>query len=381
MTFANHFSALLITGASLLIGLLVLGLWRICRERFLLLAGLAQLLFAAHHLPLFFAPDTFAHWAWRATFAALFGVYAGITAMVVNLLLAPPSRALLQLTKLYLWLVAPLTFFIFGVYDFTAYITSNYAHYQLTANNLVALLVNAALAVVVVRKYWVLQTTLLQTRMDASFQIERAKLLERQRIMSDIHDTVGSQLVGMLALIRGGAAPAQLEGQTMDVLQELRIAIDAIQPVNGSLTVVLATLRHRLQPRLEAAGLKLIWRMNDLPRMDHLTPPMVQHIQRIVMEAFSNIIQHAKASSVTVAAQHLTAPDCVEVTISDDGIGFNPRTQTSTGQGLSNLDFRAREIGAVLHIERHQPHGTIVRLTLPAALNSMSLSNPRSNPL
>ena len=364
----HHLSALLVTGASFLMCLLLFGLWRVStgpRERFLLLASLAQFVFTLHQTPLFFDSSVFASWTWRATFSAMFGLYMGLTALVVNLLLGPPSRLFLRLTKLYLWLVVPFSFYIFGIADFTGYLSSIYVQHRLTVNNLIALLINVSLALVVVRKFYVMQHQLLQTRMDAGFELERAKLTERQRIMSDIHDTVGSQLVGVLSLVRAHAPYAQLETHTADALQGLRIAIDAIQPVNGNLAAVLATLRHRLQPSLNAAGLTLVWRVDDLPRLQHLTPVMIQHIQRIVMEAFSNVIQYAKATTVTVTACLLPDPTRIQICISDDGIGL--QADASLGQGLANMRLRAEAIGAQIDTRAgHTQQGLAVTLTLPS---------------
>ncbi len=368
MLLPHHLSALLVTGASLLMCLLLLGLWRVSsqpRERFLLLASLAQAVFTLHQVPLFFDNDVFASWIGRATFSSLFGLYLGLTALVVNLLLTPPSRVLLRLTKLYLWLVVPFSFYIFGVFDFTGYLSGVYVQHRLTANNLIALFINVGLVFVVVRRFYTMQHQLLQSRMDAGFALERARLTERQRIMSDIHDTVGSQLVGVLALVRGGADAQVIEQHTADALQDLRMAVDAIQPINGNLAAVLATLRHRLQPRLQAAGLGLVWRVDDLPRLDHLTPVMVQHIQRIVMEAFSNVIQHANATSITLTALNLHESMSIEVSIADDGVGFDSHLSIA-GRGLANLSARAQAIGAALFIAHHAPRGTLLRLTLPS---------------
>jgi signal transduction histidine kinase len=368
MTLASHhISAFLVTGASFLMSLLLLGLWRVSakpRERFLLLASLAQLIFTLHQVPLFFANDVFASWAWRAIFAGLFGLYVGLTALVINLLLSPPSRMLLRITKIYLWVVVPLSFYIFGVFDFTGYLSHMFVQHRLTVNNLIALLINVGLALVVLRRFYVMQNQLERSRLDAEFALERARLNERQRIMSDIHDTVGSQLVGVLALVRGGAETKVIEQHTSDALQELRIAVDAIQPVNGNLAAVLATLRHRLQPRLDAAGLRLVWRVDDLPRLENLTPAMIQHIQRIVMEAFSNVIQYAKATTVSVTASLIQDPPSIQMTIADDGIGMH--SDADFGQGLANMRHRAQVIGAHLDTRAgHAQHGLAVILTLP----------------
>jgi signal transduction histidine kinase len=344
MLVSNYLSALLITGASALMCLLLFGLWRVSRERFLLLASLAQFIFTLHQVPLFFDSTILSHWAWRAMFSALFGLYMGLTAFVANLLRKLPSRVFLQLTKLYLWSVVPCSFYIFGIFDFTGYLSQIYVQHRLTVNNLIALLINVSLALIVVRKFYIMQCQLLKIRMDAEFALELAKLAERQRIMSDIHDTVGSQLVGVLSLVRAHAPYAQLETHTLDALQGLRIAVDAIQPINGNLAAVLATLRHRLQPSLNAAGVTLVWRVDDLPRLADLSPQKIQHIQRIVMEAFSNVIQYAKATTVTVTARSLPSTARIQICIADDGVGL--QAEASFGQGLANMRRRAEVIGA-----------------------------------
>jgi signal transduction histidine kinase len=376
----NDVAAFLVTGASLLMSALLLGLWRVSggsggnfgspatrqpRERFLLLASIAQAVFAVHQLPLFFEPAIFDVWFVRGVFAGLFGVYVGLTLLVANLLGGrwlggTLSRGLFKVTKFYVWLVLPASLFVFGVYDFTGYVSSVYAHHRLTANNVIALGVNVLLVFVLVRKFWFMQAALLQSRLDAGFAAERAQLLERQRIMQDIHDTVGSQLVGLLAMAQNHAPYADLAVQTAEALQELRIAVDAIQPVNGNLAAVLATLRHRLQPKLAAAGLTLIWQVDDLPRLERLEPQTVQHIQRIVMEALSNVMQHARASEVTLSARYVETHSCIEICIHDNGIGFDAVTPRTAGQGWANLQFRAQAIRADLTFEA--PSRVVLRL-------------------
>jgi signal transduction histidine kinase len=228
----------------------------------------------------------------------------------------------------------------------------------------------------------VMQHQLLQSRMDAAFALERARLTERQRIMSDIHDTVGSQLVGALSLIRANADMPVIDQHVTEALQDLRIAVDAIQPVNGNLAAVLATLRHRLQPRLEAAGLQLVWRIDDLPRLENLTPAMIQNIQRIVMEAFSNVIQYAGATKVLVRAQLVGAPSTIQhirIRIADNGAGLS--AIPAAGQGLTNMRSRAQTIGATLvlrslDVQKLNLGGTSVRLDLP--LTPPSPTSPNS---
>jgi signal transduction histidine kinase len=200
---------------------------------------------------------------------------------------------------------------------------------------------------------------------------EKAKLLERQRIMSDIHDGVGGQLVGLVNMIKRGQAnqslfdQKQLSDHAQMALDELRVAVDAMQPVHGDLATVLATLRYRLKPRLIASDIELVWQIDALPVMADLTPPKVLQIQRILLEAFTNIMQHANASTVTVSAKYVPDSASVQITIEDDGVGFEPQELEAKGHGLHNMSFRAEAIGATLMFQRLKAKGVTLTLTLP----------------
>jgi len=196
---------------------------------------------------------------------------------------------------------------------------------------------------------------------------QRAALQERQRIMRDIHDGVGAHLVGLLSLIKKGQTDhGELQEHASAALDELRMAVDAMQPVNGDLATVLATLRYRLQPRLAAAGIEVDWQVEALPPMEDLTPQTVLQIQRILLEAFTNMLRHAQANRVCVRAWHKEAPvNQLVLEIADNGIGLPQLARSSAGQGLKNMQVRAQAIGADLHFDVPADGGTRVAILLP----------------
>lgn len=209
----------------------------------------------------------------------------------------------------------------------------------------------------------------LTAAMDA-LQAEReqqAVLLERQRLMREIHDGVGSQLVGLLNLVgRPGADPALMEAQVKLALDELRVAVDSLQPLEGDLTVVLATLRYRLQPRLEAAGLTLAWEVDSLPPRADVTPQTAMQIQRILLEGFTNVLRHAQARRIRLEAHwHAGPPERMEIVLADDGRGFAADGLSAGGQGLASMRSRAAAIGATLAVTSTPGRGTTVRLDWP----------------
>ena len=199
----------------------------------------------------------------------------------------------------------------------------------------------------------------------------QAALQERQRLMRDIHDGVGVQLVGLLDLLDHDATPRELLRQQLGTaLDELRMAVDALQPTHGDLTTVLATLRYRLQPRLQAAGIAIDWQVDELPPIEGLTPTTVLQLQRVLQEAFTNALRHAQASRLWVRAwlDH-GPPERLMLSVEDDGRGLpddGGATAPAGGQGLSSMQARAQAIGAELSVGPGAHGGTLVRLALPA---------------
>jgi signal transduction histidine kinase len=196
-------------------------------------------------------------------------------------------------------------------------------------------------------------------------EIERERTLadERRRIMADMHDGLGARLVGLLSLEQSGRArPGELGEGIAAALDELRLAVDSVQPVEGDVGVVLGNVRHRMRSVFERSGVRLLWKVSALPPVPGLTPERILAIQRIFLEVFSNTLKHSGASTVAVFSARV--PGAVQIVIEDDGRGFDPAA-VRRGNGLSNLRLRASQAGGTLEIESAAGKGMRVILSLP----------------
>jgi signal transduction histidine kinase len=192
---------------------------------------------------------------------------------------------------------------------------------------------------------------------------EAAVAEERQRIMADMHDGIGAQLISTLSLVEGGGASTeQVAGALRECIDDLRLAIDSLEPADNELLPVLGNLRYRLEPRLKAQGIALDWKVADVPRLSCLTPRNVLQVLRVLQEALSNVLKHAQASRVRVVTE--AAAGCVAIDISDNGRGF-AESEVPAGRGLANMRRRAQAIGGELLV-RSSGEGTTVSLHLPA---------------
>lgn len=194
---------------------------------------------------------------------------------------------------------------------------------------------------------------------------ERALLLERERLTRDMHDGLGSSLVGSLVEVeRGEVDPGRLTVILRECVDELRSVIDSLEPIGHDLVALLSNLRQRFELRLQTAGLVLEWQMDDLPELAWMGPPEALHVMRIVQEVLTNAIRHSAAKRVRVAT-HLVG-DAVQLNIADNGNGFDTAT-TPSGRGMHSLRQRMALLGGSLHIESAPGSGTHVRLNLPVA--------------
>ena len=192
---------------------------------------------------------------------------------------------------------------------------------------------------------------------------------ERQRLMQDMHDGMGSSLrTALLAIERGHIEPLMVAEVLKDCIDDLKLAIDSMEPVQADLLLLLATLRFRLGPRLESAGIVLRWEIENVPPLDWIDPTNALHILRILQEAFTNIIKHTQATEIRVITG--VENESVLVRIIDNGSGFSPaKSRSTTGKGLSNQMRRAESIGAEIRWASGDA-GTSVSLHLPIKVSA-----------
>jgi signal transduction histidine kinase len=196
---------------------------------------------------------------------------------------------------------------------------------------------------------------------------QQAQVRERQRILADMHDGVGASLVGLLRYAQAGQVDARtVESRAREAMQELRIAIDALEPAEGDLGAVLGNLRHRMQPLVESTGARLGWEVGELPPVEALEPAAVLSIQRILLEAISNALQHSGARHIRLSAQP-GGDRGIEIRLEDDGAGYDPN-QVAGGRGLGTMRERAHSLGGTLEIAPRLGGGTAVTLLIPASL-------------
>lgn len=200
-------------------------------------------------------------------------------------------------------------------------------------------------------------------------ELERTETLaaERQRLMHDMHDGIGSSLLTALAAAEQQELPqSELPKILRACIDDLRLVIDSLDPPDYDLVTLLSTIRHRLGQRFQATGVRLEWEIHDLPQLSWMESSDALHVLRIVQEALANVLKHANATQIRVATRN--GRECVEIVVADNGNGFDA-SATSSGRGLRNMKRRAEELGGNLEVLAGAGKGTTLTLKLPMVRN------------
>jgi signal transduction histidine kinase len=210
-------------------------------------------------------------------------------------------------------------------------------------------------------------------------RLEQQAALERQRmrIARDMHDEAGTtatQLSLLADLARGpGDGPARaerLEGVSR-IARQLVTSLDemvwAVNPANDTLAHLVSYLGQTASETLGRFGVACRVRTQEpLPECT-ATAELRRGILMIAKEAVSNIVEHAGATVVEIDLS--IHEGRVWLSIADDGCGLpeatNGRRHGPGGNGLGNMQSRAKDLGGSCRIETASPRGTRVVVEVP----------------
>jgi signal transduction histidine kinase len=200
----------------------------------------------------------------------------------------------------------------------------------------------------------------------AELQIALAVDGERERIMREIHDGIGSSLLTALTSAKRRNESPETIATLSRSLTDLRIGVDSLEPIGGDVVALLANLRHRMERELKGAGVTFIWKVNHAPALPWLDPIGALHILRILQEAIGNALIHADAAGIEVScdAHDDEGVAGVLIEIGDRGGGFDLH-DASPGKGLANMAARAEAISAKFWCKSEAGRGTTIALWLP----------------
>lgn len=212
---------------------------------------------------------------------------------------------------------------------------------------------------------------------------------ERKRWARELHDETLQAFGGLRMLnsaaLRGG------DGDATELRRALKEGIELIDTEIDNLSALIAELRPAaldeigLVPALRTLAerkgregkiaIDVLARLEEGGRLPAETESVVY---RLVQEALNNVVKHAGASRVEAVLER--TDDLVEVTVNDDGQGFDP-ADANGGFGLVGMRERVELAGGELRIDAAPGRGTTVSATIPVrpAATAHRSSRPRSS--
>jgi len=176
---------------------------------------------------------------------------------------------------------------------------------------------------------------------------------ERQQIMRDLHDGLGTQLFLMLSRAEGGQIEQPEMVQALrECIADMRLTLEAMSPESNDFLQAWGNFRFRWQHQLEASGLVCTWELDTGGDGIDLSPHATLQLLRIVQEALTNVLKHARACKVTIRLR--MEGRTLNIEVEDDGRGLE-NANARGGHGLNNMRARALHLGARIEIADQHP--------------------------
>ena len=183
--------------------------------------------------------------------------------------------------------------------------------------------------------------------------------IERQRLSSDLHDSISHDLLGLKAMIKSGDENAM--NKTDSIIENLRNICRNLRPAMFEKVGLVNSLLEMKEEIERQHDIYINFEYNYQKSFDTETELQVF---RIIQEAFNNIIKHANAHAARIKIEE--SPKQVDIEISDSGCGFdiNKARLNTNSFGMSNMRKRAIYINGLLSV-KSSANGTQIHLIVP----------------
>ena len=200
---------------------------------------------------------------------------------------------------------------------------------------------------------------------------------ERKRIGRELHDETSQSLAAALLNLDiaeksmdSGSAPFEHVVVARDIMHhclgQLRLLVYDLRPSMLDDFGLAPAVRWYVETHVEASGVRVVTDIDSI--QERLPPELETAVYRIVQEALSNVARHAHA---TRAILHVnTSPGHVSLSVSDNGIGFDPKTvgragDVNSGVGLLSIRERVEALDGSVTVYSVLDRGTQIQVLIP----------------
>jgi signal transduction histidine kinase len=208
-----------------------------------------------------------------------------------------------------------------------------------------------------------------ERKLVAAESVMKGQEEERSRLARDLHDGVGGLLSGVklsMSNMKGNVFLSEENAQSFNnVISQLDQSIAELRRVSHNMMPE-ALIKYGLKEALEnycenmnfSGKIKVQLQTYGMEKRMEQSTEII--IYRIIQELLNNVIKHADAGNVLI--QLVRKEDHFNLTVEDDGKGFDTKVENKTGAGLANIKARAEYLNGSVDIVSKKGEGTSVNI-------------------
>jgi signal transduction histidine kinase len=201
---------------------------------------------------------------------------------------------------------------------------------------------------------------------------QKALEQERSRISKDLHDDLGAGLtkISLMSQDDGTAAGdnkkntlQRINIESSDMVDQMNSIIWALNTRNDSLPNLITFIKKNAFGMFEEShSINLIWNAPEKIPERYMNGELRKNIYLVIKEALHNALKYSKASEVKVNID--VNKDILNITIHDNGQGFDVASKTGQGNGLMNMKRRVDDVKGTLEISSELNAGTTISVNI-----------------
>ncbi len=209
-------------------------------------------------------------------------------------------------------------------------------------------------------------------QVEFSKQLIRSQEIERKRIASELHDSLGQDLLVIknLALLNKSKDEqfeeiSKTAGQALDEVRRISYNLHPYQLDRLGLTKAISSMFNNIE---SVSGIKFDLQIENVDNLFNKEQEI--NIYRIVQECVNNILKHSGANTAAVTIQKLN--DGLYIYIADNGKGFDFELMKSEskGFGLKNMANRISFLDGEIEYDKSVDYATIIKIKIPIEIKN-----------
>lgn len=198
-----------------------------------------------------------------------------------------------------------------------------------------------------------------------------AKESEHKRLAQELHDGVGQSLYSISVALQAiesyvnnpklNTYIEEVRLELEKVMNDIKLYSHQLRPHSIDQLGIIPSLKSLLESLQKVhPEINIRFDANSTERCD---PSVEINVYRVVQEAMHNVVKYASARHVFIQLNRTA--NHIELTVEDDGVGFDIESIRNEGLGLKHMEERIDQLGGTFSIESVLGQGTQIKIEIP----------------